>query len=244
MAPGVYCLVTGHWCLRSRNGKLWRMAPSSGVQNTASDGDKDSLFEILTLTDDNNTGQGQVVLRSNTVDGGQSLSARKLGAISASGRAVSEVEQPASTDVFRLLLVNRPSVVFLSVLTGGFISRGKQTLLDCSNTNYEPFIMRQTKQNTYQFFARGPQSTYSIWTACSDGFVHLKSTKRTPEDDLEPTAVEPGSEFLLHFLGNGRILVRVASEAFPGLCLLKAEAKGEVKYDSVGEIFANYIWEI
>lgn len=116
--------------------------------------DKDSLFEILTLSDDNNSGQGQVVLRSNTADGGQSLSARKLGAISSSGRAVSEVEQPASTDLFRLLLVNRPSIVFLSVLTGGFISRGKQTSLDCSNTTYEPFFLRQTKQNTYQFFAR------------------------------------------------------------------------------------------
>ncbi|KAA0191968.1 Fascin [Fasciolopsis buskii] len=244
MTPGVYCLVTGHWCLRSRNGKLWRMAPSSGVQNTASDGDKDSLFEILTLSDDNNSGQGQVVLRSNTADGGQSLSARKLGAISSSGRAVSEVEQPASTDLFRLLLVNRPSIVFLSVLTGGFISRGKQTSLDCSNTTYEPFFLRQTKQNTYQFFARGPQSTYSIWTACSDGFVHLKSTKQTPDDESESATVEPGSEFLLYFLGNGRAMIRVASEAFPGLCLLKAEAKGEVKYDSAGEIFANYIWEI
>ncbi|VDP68814.1 unnamed protein product [Echinostoma caproni] len=38
MTPGIYCLVTGHWRLRSRSGKLWRMAPSFGVQNTASDG--------------------------------------------------------------------------------------------------------------------------------------------------------------------------------------------------------------
>ncbi|VDP74928.1 unnamed protein product [Echinostoma caproni] len=208
-------------------------------------GDKDSLFEILTLADDNNTGQGQVVLRSNTPDGsGQSLSARKLGAISCSGRAVSETESPASTDVFRLLLVNRPSIVFLSMLTGGFISRGKQTALDCSGTTYEPFILRATKRSTYQFFARGAQSGYSMWTACSDGFLHLKTTNRSPDDESEPEVLEPGTEFLFYFLGNGRTLIRLATEAFPGLCLLKAEAKGEVKYDVTGEIFANYIWEI
>ncbi|VDP84275.1 unnamed protein product [Schistosoma mattheei] len=34
----VYFLTTGFWRLRSRSGKLWKLASSSGVKNTSSDG--------------------------------------------------------------------------------------------------------------------------------------------------------------------------------------------------------------
>ncbi|CAL8072669.1 unnamed protein product [Calicophoron daubneyi] len=243
MAPGIYCLVTGHWRLRSRSGKLWRMAPSSPVQSTASDGDKDSLFEILTLSDQNSgADQGRVVLRTNTPDGGQSLSARKLGAISSSDHTVSETEPPAPGDVFRLKLINRPSLAFLSMLTNGFISAGRQNTLDCSSVSFERFDLRLTQNDTYQLFARGKGGNYFLWKADSDGLIHLEPTQSIPEDDPEnaPTP-EPSTEFQLYFLGQYRTLIRVANSH--GLCLVKAGPKGEIKYEQAADIQVNCIWE-
>ncbi|KER21277.1 hypothetical protein T265_15128, partial [Opisthorchis viverrini] len=243
MTPGIFCLVTGYWRLRARSGKLWLMAPSAGVQSTGSDGDKCSLFEILTLSDD--AGRGHVVLKANTPGSGQSLSARKLGAISSSGRTVCEVQSPAETDLFRVILVNRPSIALVSLLTGGFVSRGKQTTLDCSSVTYERFLLQLTKNNTYQLFARDTKSSFSLWTVSPSGLIHLKPTKRRPDDDpLDPECLEPGTEFLFHFLGCGRTLIRVVGEVNGGFTLVKAEPKGEVKWDSANEILANYIWEI
>ncbi|GAA54006.1 Fascin [Clonorchis sinensis] len=243
MTPGIFCLVTGYWRLRARSGKLWLMAPSAGVQSTASDGDKCSLFEILTLSDD--AGRGHVVLKANTPGSGQSLSARKLGAISSSGRTVCEVQSPAETDLFRVILVNRPSIALVSLLTGGFVSRGKQTTLDCSSVTYERFLLQLTKNNTYQLFAKDTKSSFSLWTVSPSGLIHLKPTNRRPDDDpLDPECLEPGTEFLFHFLGCGRTLIRVVGEVNGGFTLVKAEPKGEVKWDSANEILANYIWEI
>ncbi|KAF7260759.1 hypothetical protein EG68_01418 [Paragonimus skrjabini miyazakii] len=246
MAPGVYFLVTGHWRLRSRSGKLWCMASSTGVQNSASDGDANSLFEILTLSDEANTGRGHVVLRSNSAaaggGGGQSLSAKKLGAISTSGRPVCERQPPAETDLFRLLLVNRPSIALLSMLTGGFVSRGKQTTLDCSTVVYERFHLRLTANRTFQLFAKDTRDSFCLWTAVPDGFIHLKPTNLRPDDDGN-VPLDPGTEFLLHFLGNGRTLIRVVNDSLSGLNLVKAEPKGEVKWESTAEIMINHIWD-
>lgn len=246
LSSSLYCLVTGHWRLRSNNGKLWRMASSAGVQNNAVDGDKESLFEILTLTDEANSGRGLVVLRSNSAGGGQTLSARKLGAISSSGRPVSESDDPTSTDLFRIILVNRPSIAFLSVLTGGFVSRGKQATLDCSSVSYDRFELGLTKEHTYQFFLRDQHGSYLL-TASSDGFIHLKPTHRIPVNptEAENDAPEPGTEFTMHFLASGRVIIRPVLDYCVGLNLVKAELKGDVKWESVtGDILVNYIWEI
>ncbi|VDP36040.1 unnamed protein product [Schistosoma curassoni] len=148
----VYFLTTGFWRLRSRSGKLWKLASSSGVKNTSSDGDQESLFEMLTVNKVNDKQIRQIVFRSN--DGEQSLTARKLGAVSTSGRLIDETQLPSSDELFNIILTNRTSIVFLSSLTGGFLVRGKQNILDSNGVAYEPFYIRVTKRHTYKFFAR------------------------------------------------------------------------------------------
>ncbi|KAF6769646.1 hypothetical protein AHF37_12382 [Paragonimus kellicotti] len=138
MAPGVYCLVTGHWRLRSRSGKLWCMASSTGVQNSASDG--------------------------------------------------------------------------------------------VSCYSFSHFITEDTRDS------------FCLWTAVPDGFIHLKPTNLRPDDDGN-VSLDTGTEFLLHFLGNGRTLIRVVNDSLSGLNLVKAEPKGEVKWESTTEITINHIWE-
>ncbi|VDQ10626.1 unnamed protein product [Trichobilharzia regenti] len=100
-----------------------------------------------------------MVFRSNPGSGkttadGQSLTARKLGAVSTSGRPVDESQPPSTDELFNIVLTNRTSIVFLSQLTGGFLVRGKQNILDSNGVAFEPFYLRVTKRHTYRFFAR------------------------------------------------------------------------------------------
>ncbi|CAH8581611.1 unnamed protein product [Schistosoma mattheei] len=247
----VYFLTTGFWRLRSRSGKLWKLASSSGVKNTSSDGDQESLFEMLTVNKVNDKQIRQIVFRSN--DGEQSLTARKLGAVSTSGRLIDETQLPSSDELFNIILTNRTSIVFLSSLTGGFLVRGKQNILDSNGVAYEPFYIRVTKRHTYKFFARNPNSTYSIWAASLDGTLQLEPTHQTPTDDENNKDTEDTInndlkyEFQLHFLGHSRVLIQsLNSQRGNSISLVKSEVKGDVKLDipSGGDITINYIWEI
>lgn len=107
---------------------------------------------MLTVNKVNDKQIRQIVFRSN--DGEQSLTARKLGAVSTSGRLIDETQLPSSDELFNIILTNRTSIVFLSSLTGGFLVRGKQNILDSNGVAYEPFYIRVTKRHTYKFFAR------------------------------------------------------------------------------------------
>ncbi|CAH8591179.1 unnamed protein product [Schistosoma intercalatum] len=249
----VYFLTTGFWRLRSRSGKLWKLASSSGVKNTSSDGDQESLFEMLTVNKVNDKQIRQIVFRSN--DGEQSLTARKLGAVSTSGRLIDETQLPSSDELFNIILTNRTSIVFLSSLTGGFLVRGKQNILDSNGVAYEPFYIRVTKRHTYKFFARNPNSTYSIWAASLDGTLQLEPTHQTPTDDENNKDTEDTInndlkyEFQLHFLGHSRVLIQsLNSQRGNSISLVKSEVKGDVKLDipsgGGGNITINYIWEI
>ncbi|CAH8604439.1 unnamed protein product [Schistosoma guineensis] len=250
----VYFLTTGFWRLRSRSGKLWKLASSSGVKNTSSDGDQESLFEMLTVNKVNDKQIRQIVFRSN--DGEQSLTARKLGAVSTSGRLIDETQLPSSDELFNIILTNRTSIVFLSSLTGGFLVRGKQNILDSNGVAYEPFYIRVTKRHTYKFFARNPNSTYSIWAASLDGTLQLEPTHQTPTDDEKNKDTEDTInndlkyEFQLHFLGHSRVLIQsLNSQRGNSISLVKSEVKGDVKLDipsggGGGDITINYIWEI
>ncbi|CAH8608962.1 unnamed protein product [Schistosoma curassoni] len=249
----VYFLTTGFWRLRSRSGKLWKLASSSGVKNTSSDGDQESLFEMLTVNKVNDKQIRQIVFRSN--DGEQSLTARKLGAVSTSGRLIDETQLPSSDELFNIILTNRTSIVFLSSLTGGFLVRGKQNILDSNGVAYEPFYIRVTKRHTYKFFARNPNSTYSIWAASLDGTLQLEPTHQTPTDDENSKDTENTInndlkyEFQLHFLGHSRVLIQsLNSQRGNSISLVKSEVKGDVKLDipsgGGGDITINYIWEI
>ncbi|KAH8873702.1 Protein singed [Schistosoma japonicum] len=185
----IYFLTTGFWRLRSRSGKLWKLTPSSGVKNTASDG---------------------------------------------------------------------TSIVFLSSLTGGFLVRGKQNVLDSNGVAYEPFYIHVTKRQTYKFFARNQNSSYSLWAAGMDGSLQLEPTHLTPLDDGD--IINEGDdnindlkyEFQLHFLGHGRVLIQSLNSQRDSISLVKSEIKGDVKLDVPGgggssggcDITANYIWEI
>ncbi|CAI2732236.1 unnamed protein product [Schistosoma spindalis] len=248
----VYFLTTGFWRLRSRSGKLWKLASSSGVKNTSSDGDQESLFEILTVNKVNDKQIRQIVFRSN--DGEQSLTARKLGAVSTSGRLIDETQLPSSDELFNIILTNRTSIVFLSSLTGGFLVRGKQNILDSNGVAYEPFYIRVTKRHTYKFFARNPNSTYSIWAASLDGTLQLEPTHQTPDDENNKDTEDTNNndlkyEFQLHFLGHSRVLIQsLNSQRGNSISLVKSEVKGDVKLDipsgGGGDITINYIWEI
>nr|CAH8863228.1 unnamed protein product [Trichobilharzia regenti]CAH8863230.1 unnamed protein product [Trichobilharzia regenti]CAH8863232.1 unnamed protein product [Trichobilharzia regenti] len=257
----VYFLTTGFWRLRSRSGKLWKLAASSGVKNMATDGDQDSLFELLTVNKPSDKRLRQLVFRSNPGSGkttadGQSLTARKLGAVSTSGRPVDESQPPSTDELFNIVLTNRTSIVFLSQLTGGFLVRGKQNILDSNGVAFEPFYLRVTKRHTYRFFARNQNSTYSIWTAGVDGSLQLESTQQTPNDDdnisddsenNNLSDIDSKYEFQLHFLGHGRVLIQSLFYQRGSVALVKSEVKGDVKLDVpplVGELTANYIWEI
>ncbi|CAH8625808.1 unnamed protein product [Schistosoma rodhaini] len=244
----VYFLTTGFWRLRSRSGKLWKLSSSSGVKNTSSDGDRESLFEMLTVNKINDKQIRQIVFRSN--DGKQSLTARKLGAVSTSGRLIDETQLPSSDELFNIILTNRTSIVFLSSLTGGFLVRGKQNILDSNGVAYEPFYIRVTKRHTYKFFARNPNSTYSIWAASLDGTLQLEPTHQTPTDDENNEDTINNDlkyEFQLHFLGHSRVLIQsLNNQRGNSISLVKSEIKGDVKLDipSGGDITVNYIWEI
>ncbi|CAH8609488.1 unnamed protein product [Schistosoma margrebowiei] len=247
----VYFLTTGFWRLRSRSGKLWKLASSSGVKNTSSDGDQESLFEMLTVNKVNDKQIRQIVFRSN--DGEQSLTARKLGAVSTSGRLIDETQLPSSDELFNIILTNRTSIVFLSSLTGGFLVRGKQNILDSNGVAYEPFYIRVTKRHTYKFFARNPNSTYSIWAASLDGTLQLEPTHQTPTDDENNKNTDDTInndlkyEFQLHFLGHSRVLIQsLNNQRGNSISLVKSEVKGDVKLDipNGGDITINYIWEI
>ncbi|VDO56046.1 unnamed protein product [Schistosoma margrebowiei] len=247
----VYFLTTGFWRLRSRSGKLWKLASSSGVKNTSSDGDQESLFEMLTVNKVNDKQIRQIVFRSN--DGEQSLTARKLGAVSTSGRLIDETQLPSSDELFNIILTNRTSIVFLSSLTGGFLVRGKQNILDSNGVAYEPFYIRVTKRHTYKFFARNPNSTYSIWAASLDGTLQLEPTHQTPIDDENNKNTDDTInndlkyEFQLHFLGHSRVLIQsLNNQRGNSISLVKSEVKGDVKLDipNGGDITINYIWEI
>ncbi|CAH8619393.1 Fascin [Schistosoma haematobium] len=247
----VYFLTTGFWRLRSRSGKLWKLASSSGVKNTSSDGDQESLFEMLTVNKVNDKQIRQIVFRSNDE---QSLTARKLGAVSTSGRLIDETQLPSPDELFNIILTNRTSIVFLSSLTGGFLVRGKQNILDSNGVAYEPFYIRVTKRHTYKFFARNPNSTYSIWAASLDGTLQLEPTHQTPTDDENNKDTEDTInndlkyEFQLHFLGHSRVLIQsLNSQRGNSISLVKSEVKGDVKLDipsGGGDITINYIWEI
>ncbi|CAH8588175.1 unnamed protein product [Heterobilharzia americana] len=249
------CLLFNNriWRLRSRSGKLWKLAPSSGVKNTASDGDQDSLFEMLTLNKPSDKRLRQLVFRTNTPSDsgvGQSLTARKLGAVSSSGRPVDETQSPSPEELFNIVLTNRTSIVFLSQLTGGFLVRGKQNILDSNGVAYEPFYIRVTKRHTYRFFARNQNSTYSVWTTGVDGSLQLEPTQQTPnnddsnDDDKSVSDTDSKYEFQLHFLGHGRVLIQSLNYQRGSTALVKSEIKGDVKLDVPGELTANYIWEI
>ncbi|CAH8541441.1 unnamed protein product [Schistosoma turkestanicum] len=243
----VYFLTTGFWRLRSRSGKLWKLAPSCGVKNTALDGDQESLFEILTMNKINDKPLCPIVFRSN--NDGQSLTARKLGALSTSGRLIDETQSPSSDELFNIVLTNRKSIVFLSSLTSGFLVRGKQNILDSNGVTYEPFYVQITKRHTYKFFSRNPNSTYSILTANLDGSLQLESTRQTPgdENNEDKNNDDLKYEFQLHFLGHGRVLIQSLNiERGDSMCLVKSEIKGDVKLDvpTGGHITVNHIWEI
>lgn len=244
----IYTVSTGYWCLRARSGALWHMPASSPVKITASDKDKDRQFEILALANDGSgsTQYGQVVLRTNSQVGGQSLSARKLGAVWSSGRAVNETEAPPETDIFRLILVNRPSIVFRSMFTGGFVSRGKQSQLDCLSLAYERVELKLTRNYTYQLFMCDQNSSYSLWSVGTNGYLQLRSTKASPSDDSQAHVIEPGTEFVFYYLDTHRVIVHSVGPHVKRseLYLLRAEVKGEVKFGLTNEILSSYIWEI
>lgn len=115
--------------------------------------DSDSHFELLTLKKQNEEcGHRSLLFRTRSAE--QSLTARKLGAVSTSGRKVEINQDPCVEDLFRFILVNKPSIVFLSALTGGFLTRGKQNSMDSNGLNWEPFEMHVTKNHNYAFFLR------------------------------------------------------------------------------------------
>ncbi|KAK4468592.1 hypothetical protein MN116_007784 [Schistosoma mekongi] len=250
----IYFLTTGFWRLRSRSGKLWKLTPSSSVKNIALDGDQESLFEMLTVNKISDKRIRQVVFRSNS---GQSLTARKLGAVSTSGRLIDESQSPSPDELFNMVLTNRTSIVFLSSLTGGFLVRGKQNILDSNGVAYEPFYIHVTKRQTYKFFARNQNSSYSLWAAGVDGSLQLEPTHLTPIDsgDINNEGDDNKNdlkyEFQLHFLGHGRVLIQSLNSQRDSVSLVKSEIKGDVKLDVPGggssggcDITANYIWEI
>ena len=86
--------------------------------------------------------------------------------------------------------------------------------------------------------------TYSHWAVGSNGLLQLEATDRTPDDDVNPECINPRTEFLLHFLGHGRVLIQPCSFSSSSLTLVKAQMKGEVKLETVSEITVNHVWEI
>ncbi|VEL25912.1 unnamed protein product [Protopolystoma xenopodis] len=121
--------------------------------------DPDSLFEILCLTNDHLN--GGLVLRTHAQ---QTLTARKLGAISSSGRLLPETtaaasQPPGPEEVFRCLLVSRPSLVIFSPFIGAYLVRGKSASLECTGASamaQEAFHLRRLPNATCQLLLAQP----------------------------------------------------------------------------------------
>ncbi|KAL3314524.1 Fascin [Cichlidogyrus casuarinus] len=223
--------------------------------------EKDTEFEMYCIISDWEK-PGAFVLQSKGSK--QTLTAKKLGAVSCTGGPTSlEEETPRKTDEFFRIypFVNRNCLIVQAAITGGFLSRNpvqsKTKLvgvpLDCTGQVWEQFRVRHVPASgAIQLYANpktgSQKKTYERWFLSESGLC-LQPTEIALDQELEELeeAAEAGTEFVFYFLGEGRCFIRPVNCSFiaeNSFCLLKAEPKGDVRLSQPGDITPNCVWEV
>uniref|UniRef100_A0A1I8IXI9 Fascin domain-containing protein n=1 Tax=Macrostomum lignano TaxID=282301 RepID=A0A1I8IXI9_9PLAT len=197
----------GRWRFRTRDDKFWRLsAIGTGISGNGEARDPSTLFEMQPLP------RGRVSLRCSN---GAYLAAKKLGALNAAaGGESSAGRRPAEEEQFRLVLLNRPVLVFRCGY--GFIGvRGSR--LECNLATYDMF---QLEHSANGYFIK---SSDGYWSILGDASISFRSSR--PE------------EFVFEFCNRSCVAILAQNG-----CYVRGEQNGTVRADS-SAITDNCLWE-
>ncbi|PAA55918.1 hypothetical protein BOX15_Mlig019880g3, partial [Macrostomum lignano] len=170
--------ASGKWRFRTKDDKFWKLSTvGNGISATGDSRDQSTLFAMEYQP------KGRVALKCSN---GSYLSAKKLGAVNATGSEVKSEEQ------FQLVLLNRPIVVFRCDF--GFVGI-KNGRLECNLVSYDAFNLEVSDSGFYHI--RGSEG---FWCVQADGSISFKGER--PE------------EFLLEFRSRSCVAIQASNGCY------------------------------
>lgn len=204
--------ANGKWCFRTCDDKLMKVDENTnGLSATGNNQDQNTQFQMEYLA------EGRVALRANN---GSYVSARKLGAMYASGDTTQTT--PSVEETLTLIILNRPIVVFRG--DNGFVGFRAGGTLECNLANHAPFHLEHVENGKYLFKSESGE----YWSLSADGSIVASSG----------TSSSGAAQWRLEFRSRTHAAILSAS------CgrYLRGEQNGTVRVDA-SEPDSNCLWE-